>query len=97
MKHLVIIALGLAGVMVFLNYDRIRNHLHLAAKSQDSTPALEVQPASAAVLQTNLPLLAPVAAAPTNSVSSNPATNWPSATATHYAELIKNIRAARGN
>jgi hypothetical protein len=99
MKHLVIIALGLVGLVAFLNYDRIRNHLHPPHNqgAQESVPMLEAQRSSGLLIQTNGSVAAMPTPTPTNAVATNALAAWQSATAQHYADLIKNIRSTRGN
>ena len=99
MKHLIIIGIGLLGLVGFLNYDRIRNHLHPPHIQgvQDSVPMLEAERMPAPLVQTNGSMAAQTTTSPTNAVPTNAAAAWQSATAQHYADLIKNIRSTRGN
>jgi hypothetical protein len=104
MKHLIIIVLGLAGVIVALNYNRIQNYLHSVREQavERGAPVAEVRPRPEVPGQTNpavvvVPETMAANTACSNFVSAASATNWPSAAAAHYAELINTIRAARGN
>jgi hypothetical protein len=104
MKHFIIIVFSLAGVIVALNYNRIQNYLHPLKEQavERGAPVAEVRPRPEVPGQTNPAVVVTSATMPTNAVSTNliftnPATNWPSAAAAHYAELINTIRAARGN
>jgi hypothetical protein len=98
MKHLIIIGLGLIGLVAFLNYDRIRNQLHPlhSQAAPDGAPRAESGQITMPPLQTNL-LATAMPAAPTNEPGTNAPATWQSATAQHYADLIKNIRSTRGN
>ncbi len=99
MKHLIIIALGLVGLVAFLNYDRIRSHLHPphGQGAADSVSMPESPRLPALPLQTNALVAALPTPAPTNALTTNALATWQSATAQHYADLIKNIRSTRGN
>ena len=99
MKHLIIIAVGLVGLTAFLNYDRIRSHLHtpLGQGTQDSVPLAETPRIPALLVQTNGALAAIPTPTPTNAVPTNAAAAWQSTAAQRYADLIKNIRSTRGN
>jgi hypothetical protein len=99
MKHLIIIALGLAGLVAFLNYDRIQHYLHPARKRaiQDSMLMPEARRAVAPPVQTIGPVAVMPTSAATNAVPTNSVAAWQSVTAQHYADLIKNIRSTRGN
>jgi hypothetical protein len=99
MKHLIIIGIGLVGLVAFLNYDRIRNHLHPPDTYgvQDSAPVPEAERIPVQLVQTNGSVATLPTSTITNAVPTNAAAAWQSATAQHYADLIKNIRSTKGN
>jgi hypothetical protein len=109
MKHLVIIAVGLAAVLLALNYARIRHLAHRGPEQQALTGAASprlVRSSPAASVGSNAPAALVPAMVGTNAAESNavfaaapgtPSTNWSAEMAARYADLIKGIRAAREN
>lgn len=101
MKHILIVAVGLIGLAVFLNLDRIRNHLHpLRSQAAEavpvSVPAVESGRTVVQPLQTNS-AVAGMPTATTNAPATNGPATWQSTLAQDYAHLINDIRSARGN
>lgn len=109
MKHIIVICVGLATLVVVLSYARIRHHTHPGPERQAVTGALsprQVRPSPSVLVASNAPVAIVPAMPGTNTAESNavsaaaPAmtgTNWASEMAARYAELIKEIRAGREN
>jgi len=106
MKHLVIILLGLAAVVVVLTFPRIRSHIHPATAGQpvaEAGPPRELPPLPGASVASKKPVATTPVLLGTNLAGSNvisattSSTNWSSSMAARYAELINSIRAARDN
>jgi len=101
MKHLIIIGLGLLALIALLNRDHIGRYLHRAETrpiTVQTRPVAEVAPATLPAPQTSNSLVNVPALGTTNATAATgPATNWSSTAAQRYADIIKNIRATRGN
>ena len=109
MKHLIVICVGLAAVLLALNYARTRHQAHPGPERQPLTSAASpqpVRPSPAISVASNAPAAVTPAMPGTNAAESNaliaavpgtPGTNWSSEMAADYADLIRRIRAARDN
>lgn len=101
MKHLIIIGLGLLAFVALLNRDHIGKYLHRAETRPSvvqTRPVAEAAPVTLPTPQTTNSLVNVAPIGTTNvTAPSTPSTNWSSSAAQRYADIIKTIRATRGN
>lgn len=99
MKHIFIIGLVLGGLILFLNRGRIRTYfqakLHHAV--EQVLPVSKTEPPAPTLTQTNTWEEVNLPRGATNVAQTTTSTNWPSALAQDYANIIQTIRQTRGN